>query len=149
MLALDPNNSHALLLRGRLAFDAGDFATAIKSLEHVADLDNHAEGLNVLLQAYLQTGQSERSWWHCQQAGLLFITIWAALLPTLMRLWPRGQYETALQVLAANSERMLAGDSTKILETLHSLIGHVRENTASLELLLDLLAKSRRADASC
>jgi tetratricopeptide (TPR) repeat protein len=141
MLALDPNNSHALLLRGRLSFDAGDFATAVKSLEHVADLDNHAEGLNVLLQAYLQTG-------HLNEAGGIankLVTVhndMGGVTAYADALMAAGQHEAALQVLAANSERMLAGDSTKILETLHSLIGHVRENTASLELVLDLLQKA-------
>ena len=57
MLTLDPSNSHALLLRGRNAFDSGDMAGAIKNLEKVADLDSHPEGLRALMQAYLQSGR--------------------------------------------------------------------------------------------
>ena len=57
MLTLDPSNSHALLLRGRNAFDSGDMAGAIKNLEKVADLDSHPDGLRALMQAYLQSGR--------------------------------------------------------------------------------------------
>src|SRR5271157_3076379 len=57
MITLDPGNSYALLLRGRNAVDAGDMAAAIQSLEKVADLDSHPDGLRTLLQAYVQTGR--------------------------------------------------------------------------------------------
>ena len=57
MLTLDPSNSHALLLRGRNAFDSGDMPAAIKNLEKVADLDSHPDGLRALMQAYLQSGR--------------------------------------------------------------------------------------------
>jgi len=141
MLALDPNNSHALLLRGRLAFDAGDFPTAVKNLEHVADLDNNAEGLNVLLQAYLHTGQLSEAGGIANKLAAVHsdlngVTAYADALIA------GGQYEHALQLFAANSDRLLAGDSSKILETLHGLIGHLRENTNALETLLDLLKKA-------
>jgi len=141
MLALDPNNSHALLLRGRLAFDAGDFPTAVKNLEHVADLDNHPEGLNVLLQAYLQTGQLNEAGGIAHKLATVHNDIngTTAYADALVA---GGQYESALHVFASNSDRIMAGDSSKILETLHSLIGHVRESTAALETLLDLLKKA-------
>ena len=141
MLKLDPSNSHALLLRGKLAFDAGDFPTAVKSLEHVADLDNHAEGLGILLQAYLQTGQLNEAGAIANKLSSVHNDI-SGITGYADALMAAGQYEGALQVLAANSDRMMAGDSTKILETLHSLIGHVQGNTESLELLLDLLQKA-------
>jgi tetratricopeptide (TPR) repeat protein len=141
MLKLDPSNSHALLLRGRLAFDAGDFATAVTNLEHVADLDNHADGLGVLLQAYLQTGQLNEAGAIANKLATVHNDM-SGITGYADALMAAGQYESALQVLAANSDRMLAGDSSKILETLHSLIGHVQGNTESLELLLDLLQKA-------
>ena len=141
MLALDPNNGHALLLRGRLAFDAGDFPTAVKNLERVADLDNHAEGLNVLLQAYLQTGRLNEAGGIANKLATVHNDINGATAYA-DALMGGGQYESALQVFASNSDRILAGDSSRILETLHSLIGHLRENTAALETLLDLLQKA-------
>src|SRR5262249_20855117 len=57
LLTIDPASSHAFVLRGRAAFDSGDVQRAIQQLEKVADLDSHPEGLQVLLQAYLQAGR--------------------------------------------------------------------------------------------
>ncbi len=53
-----------------------------------------------------------------------------------------GQYENALQVYDQHAERLLAEDSDKVLKNLHSVIGHVRDNPASLEKLLDLFHKA-------
>src|SRR5262249_35808484 len=53
-----------------------------------------------------------------------------------------AQFEDALEVYRQHSERLLAADSAKVLESLHSLIGHVRENPAALEKLLELLQKA-------
>ena len=53
-----------------------------------------------------------------------------------------GQYESALQVYDDNAERLLAEDPEKILDHLHGIIGHVRDNPASLEKLLALFNKA-------
>jgi pilus assembly protein FimV len=141
MITLDPGNGYALLMRGRNAFDAGDMAAAVECLEKVADLDSHPDGLRTLLQAYLQTGR-------LPEAGTLAAKLLSvhndisAILSYADALIAAGQCEDALQVYQQNSDRLLAADSGKILENLHSLIGHVRENTAALEMLLDLLNKA-------
>jgi len=141
MITLDPGNSYVLLMRGRNAFDAGDMAAAVQCLEKVADLDSHPDGLRTLLQAYLQTGR-------LPEAGNLATKLFSvhndvgALLSYTDALIAAGQFEDALQVYQQHSDRLLAADSGKILENLHSLIGHVRENTAALEMLLDLLNKA-------
>jgi tetratricopeptide (TPR) repeat protein len=141
MITLDPGNSYALLLRGRNAFDAGDMAAAVQYLEKVADLDSHPDGLRTLLQAYLQTGR-------LAEAGTLAAKLLsvhndiAAILAYADALIAAGQFEDALQIYQQNSDRLLAADAGKILENLHSLIGHVRENTAALEMVLDLLNKA-------
>ena len=141
MLTLDPNNSYALLLRGRTAFEAGDAAAATQFLEKVADLDSHPDGLRTLLQAHLQNGRFS-------DAGTLAAKLLsvhndaAAVLSYAEGLIAAGQFESALKVYLQHSERLLAADSGKILETLHSLIGHVAENTVALEMLLELLNKA-------
>lgn len=145
MLTLDPNNSYALLLRGRTAFEAGDTAGATQFLEKVADLDSHPDGLRTLLQAHLQSGRFA-------EAGTLAAKLLSvhndagAVLSYAEGLIAAGQFESALKVYLQHSERLLAADSGKILETLHSLIGHVAENTAALEMVLELLNKA--ADTS-
>ncbi len=141
MITLDPGNGYALLMRGRNAFDAGDMAAAVQCLEKVADLDSHPDGLRTLLQAYLQTGR-------LPEAGTLAAKLLSvhndigAILSYADALIAAGQFEDALQVYQQHSDRLLAADSGKILENLHSVIGHVRENTGALEMLLDLLNKA-------
>jgi tetratricopeptide (TPR) repeat protein len=141
MLTLDPGNSYALLLRGRNAFDSGDIAAAVENLEKVADLDSHPDGLRLLLQAYLQTG-------HLPEAESLAAKLFsvhndsAAMTSYADALVASGNYESALATYAQHSDRLLATDSGKVLEALHSLIGHVRESTKSLETLLEILNKA-------
>jgi pilus assembly protein FimV len=141
MITLDPGNGYALLLRGRNAFDTGDMAAAIQCLEKVADLDTHPDGLRTLMQAYLQTGR-------LPEAGTLAAKLFSvhndigAILSYADALIAAGQCEEALQLYGQHSERLLAADAGKILENLHSLIGPVRENTAALEMLLELLTKA-------
>jgi len=145
MLKLDPNSSYALLLRGRNAFDAGDMPATIESLEKVADLDSNPDGLRTLLQAYLMTGR-------LAEAGTLsakLLTVHGdvtAILSYTDALIAGGQAMEALQVYQQHCDRLLAADSAKILENLHSLISPVSENPAALELVLDLLNKT--ADTS-
>jgi tetratricopeptide (TPR) repeat protein len=141
MLTLDPSNSQAMLLRGRNAFDSGDMAGTIKNLEKVADLDTHPEGLRALMQAYLQSGR-------LPEAGTL-----AAKLCTIHNdagaitgyadaLMATGNYTEVLQVYQLYSDRLMSSDSTKVIETLHNLIGHMRENVPALETILDLSQKA-------
>jgi pilus assembly protein FimV len=141
MLTLDPGNSNAMMLRGRMAFESGDTAGAIKNLEKVADLDSNPDGLRTLLQAYLQSGA-------LSEAGAL-----AAKLVTVhndteaMRgyadaLMAAGRFEDVLGIYQEYSDRLLAGDPARVLERLHTLIGHVRENTSALEIVLGLFQKA-------
>ena len=141
MLTLDPGNGYALLMQGRNLLEAGDAEAAIESLQKVPDLDSNPDGLRDLLKAYLKTGR-------LSDAGTLAtklhtvhndLTAISALADALMQ---AGQYENALQVYDQHADRLLAEDSGKVLKNLHSVIGHVRDNPASLEKLLDLFHKA-------
>jgi pilus assembly protein FimV len=141
MLTMDPGNSYALLLRGRNAFDTGDMPGAIQQLEKVADLDSHADGLRLLLQCYLQTGRLPDAG---NIAGKLF-TVHndsAAITSYTDALIASGLFKETLQVYEQYAERLLATDADKLLETLHAMIGHVRDNTDALVTVLDLLTKA-------
>jgi tetratricopeptide (TPR) repeat protein len=141
MLALDPGNSHALLMRGKTAINSGDAAGAIQYLEKVADLDSNPEGLRGLFQAYLQAGR-------LPEAG----TLAAKLLSVHNDVSPihayadalvsAGQFEEALKIYNDNSDRLLSADEGRVLESLHTIIGHVRENPSALETLLALFQKA-------
>jgi tetratricopeptide (TPR) repeat protein len=141
MLTLDPGNGYALLMQGRNLLEAGDAEAAIESLQKVPDLDSNPDGLRDLLRAYLKNGR-------LSDAGTLAsklltvhndLTAISTLADALMQ---AGQYENALQVYDQHADRLLAEDSDKVLKNLHSIIGHVRDNPASLEKLLDLFQKA-------
>ena len=141
MLTLDPGNSYALLMQGRNLLNAGDAEGAITSLQKVTDLDSNPDGLRDLLKAYLKSGR-------LSDAGTLAnklltvhndLSVIFAFADALMR---AGQYENALQVYDQHADRLLADDSDKVVKNLHSIIGHVRDNPASLEKLLELFQKS-------
>jgi pilus assembly protein FimV len=141
MLTLDPGNGYALLMQGRNQLEAGDAEAAAASLQKVPDLDSNPDGLRDLLKAYLKTGR-------LSDAGTLaskLLTVHNDLASISIfadALMQAGQYESALQVYDQHAERLLAEDSDKVLKNLHSIIGHVRDNPASLEKLLDLFQKA-------
>jgi len=141
MLTLDPGNAYALLMQGRNMLESGDAEGAITALTKVADLDSNPQGLKDLLKAYLQAGR-------LSDAGTIagkLLTVHndlSAISDFADALMQAGQYESALQVYDDNAERLLAEDPEKILDHLHGIIGHVRDNSASLEKLLALFNKA-------
>jgi pilus assembly protein FimV len=141
MLTLEPGNSEALLLRGRMAFDAGDIPGAIQYLEKVADLDTHVEGLRTLQQAYVQAGRLPEARTLADKLLSVHNDI-GAIVSLADRLIAGGHFEAALQVYQTYADRLLAANQPKMVETLHALIGHVRGNAAALETLLALLLKA-------
>ena len=141
MLTLDPGNSYALLLRGRNALESGDAAAAIKFYEKVPDIDKHPDGLRDLLKAYLQTGR-------VSEAGSLANRLLSdhndveAMFSYINALVQSGGHEEALQVIDQQADRLLADNSSKVLETLRSLSGPLGRNPPALETLLELFHKA-------
>jgi len=141
MLTLDPGNTYALLMQGKNMIESGDAAGAVTTLQKVSDIDSHPDGLKDLLKAYLQAGQ-------LSEAGTVankLLTVHndlPAISSFADALMQAGQYETALQVFDQHAERLLAENSDKVLESLHTIIGHVRDNPDSLQKLLDLFHKA-------
>jgi tetratricopeptide (TPR) repeat protein len=141
MLKLDPNSTYALVMQGKNLVESGDAEGAIASFEKISDLDSNPDGLRDLLKAYIQVGR-------LSDAGTIankLLTVHNDL-PAISgfadALMQAGQYETALQVYDQHAERLLAENSDKVLQSLHTVIGHVRENPASLEKLLALFHKA-------
>jgi tetratricopeptide (TPR) repeat protein len=141
MLKLDPGNTYALLMQGRNMIESGDAARAVAALQKIPDIDSNPDGLRDLLKAYLQTGQ-------LSEAGTIaskLLTVHNdlhAISSFADALMQAGQYENALQVFDQHSERLLAENSDKVLDCLHAIIGHVRDNPDSLQKLLDLFHKA-------
>ncbi len=141
MLTLDPGNTYALLMQGKNMLESGDGAGAVAALHKISDIDSNPEGLRDLLKAYLLTGQ-------LSEAGTVankLLTVHndlPAIASFAEALMQAGQYENALQVYDQHAERLLAENSDKVLQSLHTIIGHVRENPDSLQKLLDLFNKA-------
>jgi tetratricopeptide (TPR) repeat protein len=141
MLQLDPGNTYALLMQGKNQLESGDAAGAVATLQKIPDIDSNPDGLHDLLKAYLQSGQLSEAG---AIAGKLLtvhndLTAISSFADALMQ---AGQFENALQVYDQHAERLLAENSDKVLEHLHTIIGHVRENPDSLQKLLDLFNKA-------
>jgi len=141
MQDIDPSNSSILLLRGRNAAEAGEFKEAITLLQKVADLDQHVEGLQDLMKAYLQEQQ-------LPEAGALANKLFTvhhdkkALADYAEALMTSGAFTEALQFYEQHADTLLSADSGKVLESLHAIIGHVRDNREALESILALLQKA-------
>ena len=141
MTSLDPGNGNALLLRGRNAIESGEADAAIKYLEKVTDLDTHPDGLRDLLKAYLQVGRTPDA--AVVAVKLLNVHNDADGLSAVADAMMQGaQYSEALAFYSEHCERMLAADSAKVLQNLHSIIGHVRDNPQHLHMLLDLFQRA-------
>jgi len=141
MLTLDPSNNQALLMRGRNSLEAGDPASAIQYLQKVPDLEKHPDAMKSLFQAYLGADR-------LSDAGALATRMLnvhddveglSQFVDALMR---SGLYQDALNIYQQYSERLMSAGQAKVLENLHTIIGHVRNDPASLELLLDLFQKA-------
>src|SRR5579864_8949585 len=141
MLTLDPGNAYALLMQGKNLLESGDGAAAVAALQKVSDIDSNPEGLRDLLKAYLQTGQLSDA--GAVASKLLSVhNDLSAVASFADALLQAGQFENALQVYDQHAERLLAENSDKVLQNLHTIIGHVRENPDSLQKLLDLFQKA-------
>jgi pilus assembly protein FimV len=141
MLTLDPGNSYALQMQGRNLLEGGDAEAAIEVLQKIPDLDSNPDGMRDLLKAFLKTGR-------LSDAGTLATKLQtvhndlSAISTLADALMQAGQFENALQVYDQHADRLLAENSANVLKNLHSIIGHVRDNPASLEKLLDLFQKA-------
>src|ERR1700722_12822778 len=141
MLTLDPGNTYALLMQGKNLIEAGDAAGAVTALSKVPDIDSKPDGLRDLLKAYLQSGQLSEAGGVANKLLTVHNDL-SAIASFADALMQAGQYENALQVFDQHAERLLAENSDKVLEALHTIIGHVRENPDSLQKLLDLFHKA-------
>ena len=141
MLSLDPGNAYALLMQGKNLLESGDAAGAIATLQKVSDIDSNVDGLRDLLKAYLQAGQLSEAGTAANKLLSVHNDL-GAISSFADALLQAGQYENALQVFDQHAERLLAENSSKMIESLHTIIGHVRDNPDSLQKLLDLFHKA-------
>jgi tetratricopeptide (TPR) repeat protein len=141
VLALDPTNTGALMLRGMIAVDAGDSQAAVGYLEQVTDLDSRPDGLRALLRAKLHTGSGEGVEAvaeklltnHNDITGVTTLAQWYVT---------NNQVESALLLYERYSERLFGGNPAALQETLNPLTNRVKDNPAALAILNRLTNKS-------
>ena len=140
LVKLDPGGD-SQLLRVRSAIEAGDFAGAAKILEQLPDLNTNQDAQRNLFRCYLQLGQ-------LTEARALAPKLFAHESNTscinnyVEALMGAGQYDEVLALYQTYLERLLADDATRFLNSVHSMIGPLGDNTASLEAILDLLGRA-------
>jgi pilus assembly protein FimV len=141
MLTLDPKNPQALLMRGRNALEAGDSAAAAHHLEKIKDIDSKPDALKLLFQARLAAEQ-------LSDAGILatkLLTLHNTLegITTFIdALLKGGLYEDALKAINQHFDALLATERGRVVNNLHSIIGHVRNDATALQVILELLNKA-------
>src|ERR1051325_2625527 len=141
VLALDPTNSGALMLRGLIAVEAGDGEAAVSYLKQVPDLDSRPDGLRALLRAKLHTGNADEVEEvaekllakHNDITGVSTVAQWYVT---------NNREESALRLYEKHSERLFGGNAAALQETLAPLINRVKDNPAALEILNRLTNQS-------
>ena len=141
VLALDPTNAGALMLRGMIAVDAGDSPAAVTYLERVSDINNRPDGLRALLRAKLQTGNPEGVE---EVADKLLATHNDITGVTTVAQWyvTNNQLEKALRLYETHAERIFGGNQAALQEMLHPLMNRAKDNPTALNVLKKLLNQS-------
>lgn len=134
VLAIDPTNTGALMLRGLIAVDAGDSHAAVQYLEQVTDLNSRPDGLRALLRAKLHTGSAEGVeavaekllTTHNDLTGITTLTQWYVT---------NNHVESALRLYERHADRLFGGNPTALHDTLYPLTSRVKDNPAALAIL--------------
>jgi tetratricopeptide (TPR) repeat protein len=140
VLALDPENSSALLLRGMIAADSGDSLAAVQFLSQVPDLDSRPEGLRALLRAKLQAGTLEGVEGlanklltaHNDLGGVSGLAQWYTA---------NHHVGSAIKLYERHAEVFLATGRASFQETLYSLIGPIKDNPEALTIMSRLMQR--------
>jgi tetratricopeptide (TPR) repeat protein len=141
MLTLDPKNPQALLMRGRNALEAGDSAAAANHLEKIKDIDSKPDALKMLFQARVAAEQLSEAGVIATKLLTLHNTL-EGITSFIEALMKGGLYEDALKVINQHCEALMAAEKEKFVNHLHAMIGHVRNDKAALQVILDLLNKA-------
>jgi tetratricopeptide (TPR) repeat protein len=140
VLALDPNNSRALMLRGQIAMESGDAVGAITWLEQVGDLETNPDGIKELIRAYLKANRLADAERQARNLITHYKDIWGVAV-TVDALMQNGKFLPALKLLDEFAERLVATNDNATAEMLHNCIARVKDDAVALELLRKLFLK--------
>jgi tetratricopeptide (TPR) repeat protein len=140
MLKLDPENSYALVLRGRAAAEKGDFNATIQCLAKVPDLDNNADALRALCQAYLHTNRIDDAAALATKLANVHDDV-SAIFECGTAMAEGQRPGDAVQLYEEFAERLLRTDSAKLFESLRALLHYVQDDPTTLEKVLAIFQK--------
>jgi tetratricopeptide (TPR) repeat protein len=141
VITLDPNNGGALLLRGLIAADSGDSATAIQMLEKVPDLDKRPDAMRALLRAKMLSGNVNGAEdlvqkllsSHNDLNGISSLAEWYI---------NNNQVGPALQLYEKNADRLFTAGSSTIQQTLYPLINRIKDNPEGINSMIRLMERA-------
>ena len=141
VISLDPKNVDALLLRGKIASDSGDSTSATKYLEKLPDLNARPEALQALLNAKLQAGRYDEARTVAQKL-LTAHNDASGIVSIAEACMAAGEFERALEIYAAHSDRFFGENSEQLINTLISSINRVKDSAGALGKLRSILQKA-------
>jgi tetratricopeptide (TPR) repeat protein len=140
MLKLDPENSYALVLRGRAAAEKGDYNGTIQALAKVADLDNNADGLRALFQAYVHTNRIDDASTLAAKLANVHDDV-SAIFECGAAMAEAQRPRDAVQLYEQFADRLLRTDSAKLFESLRALLHYIQDDPRTLEAVLAIFQK--------
>jgi len=140
MLKLDPENSYARVLRGRAAAEKGDYNATIQCLAKVADLDNNADGLRALFQAYLHTNRIDDATSLAAKLANVHDDV-SSLFECGAALAEGQRAREAVQLYEQFADRLLRTDSAKLFESLRGLLQYIQDDPPTMEKVLAIFQK--------
>lgn len=141
MLSLDPSNVDALLMRAKIALDAGNGAAAARYFEKVPDIDSRKDGLQSLLKAYILSNSGEGVEGIARKLATVHNDL-GGIRSYADFLLAAGNSEAALNLYDEWVDRLIVGDSGELVFALQGLTGQVKESTTSLERLRNIFQKA-------
>jgi tetratricopeptide (TPR) repeat protein len=141
VITLDPNNGGALLLRGLIAADSGDSATAVQMLEKVPDLDKRPDAMRALLRARLLSGNVDGAEelvhkllsFHNDVNGITSLAEWYI---------NNTQISAALRLYEKNADRLFTGGGANVQHTLYPLINRLKDSPEGINSMIRLMERA-------
>jgi pilus assembly protein FimV len=140
MLKLDPENNYALVLRGRAAAEKGDYNGTIQCLAKVADLDNNADGLRALFQAYVHTNRIDDASALAAKLANVHDDV-SAIFECGTAMAEAQRPRDAVQLYEQFADRLLRTDAEKLSTALRALLHYIQDDPHTLEQVLAIFKK--------
>ncbi len=140
MLKLDPENNYALVLRGRAAAEKGDYNATIQCLAKVSDLDNNADGLRALFQAYVHTNRIDDASSLAAKLANVHDDV-SAIFECGTAMAEAQRPRDAVQLYEQFTDRLLRTDAEKLFTALRALLHYIQDDPRTLEQVLAIFQK--------